>query len=567
MIILGISAFVHDSAACLIKDGVLIANVEEERLNRIKHTEAFPTQAIDFVLETGGVKLSDVDIIAFNWNPYKAAAAEIFKVVIAPLIYLQILKNSAPPKNIQSIWASLRLKSTINKRFPGQFSGRIVWVDHHLAHAASTYYLSPFNRQDADVLVVDGHGENCSTSVFSMKNGKFNLKWQAPTWDSLGILYTTFTNFLGFEMYQEGKTMALASFGQNTFSEAFHRIIGLTPDGRYTLLNKKYLGLWNFSETGLGSEFGRKRHPDEPLEQRHFDIACSMQNSIKETILHIIRHARKASGNRHLCLSGGVFLNCDINKEILQTASHDHTFVPPFPSDSGGAVGAALYAAHSLCQDPPDSYPYFSPYQGPAYGSQEILAAIQSRNLSYRQTDKPWLDAALALQQNQIIGWFQGKMESGPRALGNRSLLAAPFSNEIKDYLNAEVKKREYFRPFAPITTMEAALKYFDLEEPLSEMTRYMLVTTSVKPEYREKLAGITHVDGTARIQIINREWNRVMYDLLLEFEKLTGYAVLINTSFNFHEPIVCSPSDALECYCKAPIDALFIGDFVLSKK
>ncbi|HEY3307642.1 MAG TPA: carbamoyltransferase C-terminal domain-containing protein [Desulfuromonadaceae bacterium] len=566
MIILGISAFVHDSAACLIKDGVLAANVEEERLNRIKHTEAFPLNAIQFVLKTGKVRLSDVDIIAFNWNPYKAAAAEIFKFIIAPLIYLQILKNSAPPKNIRSILASLRLKRTINKLFPGEFRGRIVWVDHHLAHAASSYYLSPFNRENADVLVVDGHGENCSTSVFSMTNGRFCLQWQAPTWDSLGILYTTFTNFLGFDIYQEGKTMALASFGRNTFSDAFRCIIGLKPDGRYTLLNKKYLGLWNFSETGLGKEFGRKRHRDEPLEQRHFDIACSMQNSIKETILHIIRHAGAASGNRHLCLSGGVFLNCDINKEILQSNSHEHTFVPPFPSDSGGAAGAALYAAHSLCQDPPDRYPYFSPYQGPAYSSTEILAAIQSRNLSYRQVDKPWLEAALALKNNKIIGWFQGRMECGPRALGNRSLLASPFSSEIKEYLNAEVKKREYFRPFAPIATIEAALKYFD-QEPVSELTRYMLVTTSVKREYQDKLPGITHVDGTARIQIITREWNPAMYDLLLEFERLTGYAVLINTSFNFHEPIVCSPSDALECYCKAPIDALFMGNFMLSKQ
>jgi carbamoyltransferase len=562
MIILGISAFVHDSAACLIRDGKLIANVEEERLNRVKHTEAFPVNAIDFVLAQGGVRLCDVDVIAFNWNPYKAAVAELIKLVIAPLIYFQILRNTRPPKNLRSILASFRLKSTVNKLYQGQFKGRVIWVDHHLAHAASSYFLSPFNREDADVIVVDGHGENCSTSVFSMARGKFRLRWQAPIWDSLGILYTTFTNFLGFDMYQEGKTMALASFGQDRYREDFAKIIGLHPDGRYTLLNKKYLGLWNFKENGLGSEFGAKRRQGEPLEQRHFDIACSMQNAIKEAILHVIHHAKAASGHRNLCLSGGVFLNCDINREILQGGSHQSIFVPPFPSDSGGAAGAALYAAFVSCgENVPDS-PCFSPYLGPSFDNSQVLRALGQRDRDYRESEHPWVDAAGVLMENKVIAWFQGRMESGPRALGNRSILANPGWSGIKDHLNATVKKREYFRPFAPIATREAALKYFELQEPLSDLTRYMLVTTKVRSEYRESLPGITHVDGTARIQIVTRESNPEMHQLLEEFGRLSGYAVLVNTSFNMQEPIVCSPEDALACFERAHLDALFMGNY-----
>jgi carbamoyltransferase len=564
MIILGISAFVHDSGACLMRDGELIANVEEERLNRVKHTDVFPVKSIDYVLAQAGVRLGDVDVIAFNWNPYKAAAAELFKLAVAPLIYFQILRNSSAPKNLRSVFASFRLKRTVNKAYGGEFKGRVIWVDHHLAHAASSYYLSPFNTEAADIVVVDGHGENCSTSVYAMDRGRFRLRWRAPVWDSLGILYTTFTNFLGFDMYQEGKTMALASFGRETeaFKDAFDKIIGLKADGGYTLLNRKYLGLWNFREDGLGSEFGAKRRPEDTLEQRHFDIACSMQKSVKRAILHVVRHAAAATGNRRLCLSGGVFLNCDINRDILQGGSHESVFAPPFPSDSGGAAGAALYAAFARYGETVPESPCFSPYLGPSFGSAEILQALKRRQKQYRESPTPWAEAARALAENKVIGWFQGRMESGPRALGNRSILANPGSSGIKDHLNATVKKREAFRPFAPIVTEQAALKYFELQEPVSGLMRYMLVTTKVRSEFREVLPGITHVDGTARIQVVTRESNPEIHLLLEEFEKLSGYAVLINTSFNMQEPIVCSPDDALSCFERAPLDALFMGNY-----
>ncbi len=564
MVILGISAFVHDSAACLIVNGKMVANVEEERFDRMKHTRSFPVNSINYVLKHGNIRLTDVDVIAYNWNPYKAAAVEVIKVIIAPIIYYKILKHSRPPKNFRSIISSLMLKKAINKIYPGEFRGRVIYVNHHLAHAASSYYISPFNRENTDIIVADGHGEDCSTSVYSVKNNIFERKWRAPIWDSLGILYSTFTCFLGFDTYQEGKTMALAAYGRDIYCEQFKQIIELKPDGQFIIPNQKYLGLWYYSETGLGREFGPKRERGEPLVQRHFDIAFSMQNRVKEAILHVVSHAQSASGHNNLCLAGGLFLNCDINREILQSGAYRKVFAPPFPSDSGGAAGAGLYAAFACCGEVPSDARCFSPFLGPEYSNEEIIASLKRSGVVYRNIARPCDEAAKVLAENKLIGWFQGRMESGPRALGNRSILASPFSPGISEYLNLQVKKREYFRPFAPVTTKEAALKYFELQEPLSELTRYMLLTTKVKSEFREILPGITHVDGTARIQVVSTELNPELHRLLMAFEALTGHAVLINTSFNLQEPIVCSPEDALICFAKTPLDYLFIGEYMV---
>jgi carbamoyltransferase len=564
MNILGISAFVHDSAACLIRNGKLIANVEEERLNRIKHTDEFPVHSVNYVLAKGGIQLSDVDAIAFNWNPKKSLLSEIFKVVTLPISYFKIAKYNKSPKNFKSIAASLRLKRTFNELYPNQFKGEIYWIDHHLAHAASSYYLSPFNTEAADVIVIDGHGDDCSASVFAVKENVFLLKKKIPIFDSLGIIYTNFTNFLGFENYQEGKTMALASFGKNTFKDVFQKIIGLKSDGSWTVLDKSYLGLWNYLENRLDRELGKKRGVNEPLTQRHFDIAFSMQQRVKEAILHLIHQVSATSGHKNLALCGGVFLNCDINKEILDRKLYPNMFIPPFTSDTGGAAGAGLYAAYVLCKESPVKTPHFSPYLGPDYSNVEILKTLQDQQVDFEVIENPWEKAAEDLQNHRVIGWFQGRMECGPRALGNRSILANPTSNEVREYLNITIKKREDFRPFAPIVTTEAALKFFDLCEPISELTRYMLVTTTVRTEYRDKLPGITHVDGTARIQIVTEESNPEIYRLLLAFEELSGFAVLINTSFNRHEPIVCSPNDALNCFQQSGLDSLFVGNYLV---
>jgi len=568
MNILGLSAFVHDSAACLIKDRCLIANVEEERFNRIKHTNAFPICSIQYVLKAGDIEMSEVDAIAFNWNPYKSLISEMIKFALVPITYCKVYKNSKPPKNIGSIAATFKLRKIISKHFPNQFRGQIIWVDHHLAHVASCYCLSPFSSQNADVLVVDAHGDDCSASVYSVKNQQYSLRWKIPIFNSLGVIYTNFTKFLGFQDYEEGKTMALAAYGRNTFKNEFQSIIQLLPEGRYRITNpKKYLAIWSYMNGEIEKELGKKRKTDEPLEQRHFDIAYSMQNRIKEAILHMVRYVAALSGNKNLALSGGVFLNCDINREIFLHSGYEQIFIPPFTSDSGGAVGAGLYAASQSIEIKARDKKPFSPYLGSEYKNEEILTIIKKHPITYTKLEYPWKQAAEHLRDNKIIGWFQGRMESGPRALGNRSILANPFSDEVRDRLNLKVKEREYFRPFGPITTADAALKYFDLQLPLSELTRYMLLTVDVMPEYRKVLPGITHVDGTARIQVVTEEFNPDIYRLLVEFEKLTGYAVLINTSFNRHAPIVCSPDDALKCFLVTQLDALFIGHYQVRQR
>lgn len=563
MNILGISAFVHDSAACLIKRSELIANVEEERFNRIKHTDAFPVQSIKYVLNAGGIEMSEVDTIAFNWNPYKSFLNELIKFTLVPITFYKVYKYINPPKNFRSINASFKLRKTINMYFPNQFKGRIVWVDHHLAHAASCYYLSPFCLQNADVIVVDAYGDDCSASIYSVKDHKFHRLWQVPIYYSLGILYLNFTRFLGFSNYEEGKTMALASFGRDTYKDLFQKIIKVKPNGRYIIANqKKYLALWSYMDNTLEDELGKKRERVEPLEQRHFDIAFSMQNRIKEAIIHMVRHVAAMTGHKKLALSGGLFLNCDINRELTLNSGYEEIFVPPFTSDTGGAAGAGLYTTFQYFNRNPEGIKTFSSYLGPEYNDTEILAAIKKYNIKYVRNDSPWIKAAEYLRDNKIIGWFQGRMECGPRALGNRSILANPFSRDLKDHLNFHVKRREHFRPFGAITTDDAALRYFDMPSPLPQITRYMLLTVSVKSEYKNVLPGVTHVDGTTRIQVVSEEWNRDIYRLLVEFEKLTGHAVLINTSFNRQAPIVCSPEDALNCYKATQLDALFIGNY-----
>ena len=571
MNILGLSAFVHDSGACLIKNGELIANIEEERFNREKHTDAFPINSINYVLKAGGISLSEIDVISFNWNPWKSFWAEVIKFLFFPTIYLKIQNFHKPPKNFKSIWASFRIRQKINQYFPDAFKGGFHCIEHHLCHAASSYFLSPFKQKNAMVLVVDGHGDDCSATVFRVQDGKHFRK--SRTWsflNSLGILYSNFTRFLGFDEYQDGKTMALASYGKNTYSDYFRQVIALNNKGGYRIPKKRFLGLWNYTEKGLSFRLGRPRKKSDPIEQRHYDIAHSMQHRVKEALLNVIRYmsGQIASDQpKNLCLAGGVFLNCDINREILSDGGFDQIFIPPFTSDCGGAAGSALYTAFVRLGEPFPQVNDFSPFLGPEYDDQSILHALYKRNLKYTESSKPWIKTAEGLQRGQVIGWFQGRVESGPRALGNRSILANPSTPDICCYLNKTIKLREEFRPFAPIATQEAAIRYFEMPQPIPVIAHYMLVTVKVRKEYQQLLPGITHIDGSARIQVVTRESNLFLHNLLVEFGKLSGFEVLINTSFNRHEPMVCSPEDAADCFIKTGLDKLVMGKYIVNKE
>lgn len=435
-----------------------------------------------------------------------------------------------------------------------------MWVPHHLSHAASAYYLSRF--ENADILIVDGSGERTGTTVYKAEGGLIRKLWDAPITHSLGLIYTLTTSFLGFRRLEEGKVMALASFGRKTKYNRFNTLIRPLSNGKYrthicNILFRLHVCSW----------FGRPRKRGQLILQSHMDLAVNMQERIKEIILHILSTMRKKSETPDLCLAGGVFLNCDINKAILDAGLYKRVFIPPFASDTGGAIGAALYAAFGQgCEKfKPRSEP-FPPYTGPSYSRDEISTALNEFGLSYTRPENLSLETANHLLNNKIIGFFQGHAEAGPRALGNRSILANPCIPDIKDHLNRRVKLREWFRPFAPVATEEAALEYFDLPYPIPDPYRYMLVTTSVKDEFRSKMPGIVHIDGSARLQVVRREWTPRLYNLLCEFGKVTGFPVLINTSFNRHEPMVCSPQSAIRTFLNSQIDVLVMEEFIVEK-
>lgn len=566
MNILGITCYVHDSAACLIQDGLVIANIEEERLNRQKHTSAFPRQAIDYVLKAGNLTMRDIDIIAFNWHPLKALISECLKFLfISPPVYFKMLKYNRPPKHFKTIFSSLLLKKSIKKWIGKGFRGKVVWVDHHMAHAASAYYLSSFAR--ADILVVDGFGEFAATTFLQAEEQKIERLWWVSALDSLGIIYLNITRFLGFGLFQEGKTMALASLGEDTCRELFGRMIQLLPNGRYSV-DKNYLAWWKLASGKLDPELGMPRNQDDTIKQHHMDMAASLQKRVTEIVLHLLKNSSRTTSNKQLCLVGGLFLNCNINAAIQGSGYYEKYFIPPFPSDAGGAIGAALYAAFALGNEKhiPSTKP-FSPFLGPEYTDSETEKILRESGFAYSRVENPGVLAAQAIAKHKVIGWLQGRVESGPRALGSRSILANPQDKHIQEYLNSTIKKRDYFQPFAPVVTEQAALQYFEIEPPIPESTHYMLLTVQVKKAYREILAGIAHVDGSARIQVVRPEWSPELYSLLKEFERLTGFAVVINTSFNQHEPIVCSPVDAINTFKACGLNMLVMGNFIVEQE
>lgn len=566
MNILGITCYVHDSAACLIKDGNIIANVEEERFNRIKHTGVFPKKSIEYVLASGDVTIDNIDIITFNWNPLKAFFAECFKLLIlSPPLYCKMIKYNKPPKHFKTIFLSLFLKRFVKKKIGKGFRGKIIWVDHHLAHAASAYYLSSFDQ--ADILVVDGFGEYEATTFYQAKAQKIKRLWWISVLDSLGIVYLTYTRFLGFSTFQEGKTMSLSAYGKDTYNKLFEKIFKVMPNGTYSV-NKEYLAWWKLAKGTLDPMLGRPRNPEEPITQHHMDIAASLQKKVTEIVLHMLKSTSQKSGNRNLCLAGGIFLNCNLNGTVHESGFYEKIFIPPFTSDTGGAVGSALYAAFALNNEEYTlGTELFSPYLGPDYTDFEIEESIKKSGLAYTRSNNPAIIAARAIAENHIIGWFQGRVESGPRALGARSILANPQHIYIRNYLNEKIKERDYFQPFAPAVTEEAALKFFEIESPIPQSTFYMLLAVKVKKSFQAQLAGITHIDGSARIQVVRPEWSPKLYSLLKEFEKLTGFAVVINTSFNHLEPIVCSPTDAIHTFKEIGLDMLILGDFIIKQK
>jgi len=578
MYVLGINAAFHDSAAALVKDGKIIAAAEEERFTHIKHgkrplpfsTYELPFHAIDYCLKTAGIHLNDVDRIAYSFDPTGLEDS------LASNDDLRTYSNSIlgdvlaqPDINVYKGWDELFLKYIRNapeqlrdgyphhlqKRFRGTNDLQDKWsfINHHVAHAASAYFPSPFNR--AAVLTLDGRGEKATTGYFI---GEGNVMTQLSTVDmphSLGMLYEKMTTYLGFlNSSDEYKVMALASYGRPVYLEEFRSLIHVGEDGDYTIDDFDPEKWW-----GIG------RTREDPFDQIHFDIAHSLQKVLEETVLKLVNWLHTKVGSENLCMAGGVALNCVMNAVIRDKGPFKNVWVQPAAGDAGTALGAALWVDVNLnAYGSEKRYTAVMDhvYHGPSYTDEEIEKFMIWAKMPYRKLDDVAKETARILADDKIIAWYQGRMEFGPRSLGSRSILASPIPNDMQWRLN-DIKDREDFRPVAPVVLEEDAADWF----VNGGVSPFMLFVYPVQEDKADKIPAVRHTDGTARVQTINRNQHPAYYDLISEFKKLTGVPVLVNTSFNTRgEPIVCTPRDAIECFWTSPFDALIINSFLLEK-
>jgi carbamoyltransferase len=557
--ILGISCYYHDSAACLIKDGVIVAVAEEERFTREKHDNAFPINTINFCLAKAGITAKQLSHVAFYEKPL--------------LKFERILYTFAKtfPKSFWYFYRAipswmnekLRIERTIRKKL--KYDGKVLFVPHHLSHAASAFLVSPFD--DAAIITCDGVGEWATTTIGLGKGGSIKLLKEIDFPDSLGLLYSALTAYLGFEVNNdEYKVMGLASYGKPRYYDAFKKIIDIKYDGSFRL-EMKYFS-YEHRQRMFSKEMirllGAPKKKDEKITSRHQDIAATLQKITEEIMVRIANHAYKMTGSKNLCLAGGVALNCVANGKLLSSTRFKRLFIQPAAGDSGGAIGAAFYIHNSLLKNK-RSYVMDDTYLGTEFSDAEIKDFLDKNNISYESLGEDELLKRIAklIHQNKVVGWFQGRMEFGPRALGSRSILANPCNPKMKDILNRKVKHREEFRPFAPAVLADKAGEYFEMSYDSS----FMLQTFNVRKDKQRMLPSITHVDGTARVQTVTREQNKRFYNLIKEFGALSGVPIIINTSFNVRgEPIVNTPKDAHDCFRNTEIDYLVMGNCLIRK-
>lgn len=562
MLILGLVSDTHDSGVALLANGAPDFVVEEERLNRRKHTHRFPKLALEAVLDEAGLRLSDIGLITTPWNVQRLRRNALASVLRRFPHSLTLLKQAARPTQRDGmLMLNYRLKRTLRAQFPGQALPPIHNVGHHDSHAAS-FFVSPFD--EATVLVMDGYGDDASTSIYTGEGNRLERHWRSTIFNSLGILYTFVTQYLGFAGFSdEGKVMALAAFGDDSLVESFGKVVSLRPNGQYALdmsyFNYDAYGSLHPFRTKFFDEFGPPRLVGEPINKRHRDIARALQRTLEEVVLHIARDCLQRYPSRNLVISGGVALNCVANARLARETAFERVWVPPIASDSGTPLGSALWHWH-MRQGNPRNFTLDHASLGLRYPPGAIRSALEAAGLVYRQLSMPELvhRCAQDLSRGKIVGWYQGRFEAGPRSLGNRSLLADPRRADMKHIINSRIKHREDFRPFAPAVLLDAAPMFFDVSHP----ERFMTVAARVHPHMAHKIPAVVHIDGTARIQTVERKHNAAYYDLIEAFGEITGVPVLLNTSFNEREPIVARPEEAIACFRRAEIDVLAIGDF-----
>src|SRR5882672_8894926 len=560
MNILGISCFYHDAAACLIQDGRLVAAASEERFTRKKHDEGFPHQAIQYCLKAGKIEAKDLDYVGFYDKPFLKFERLLSTYLSTFPRGFRSFSKAMPVWLREKLWIPQLIRKEL------KYEGKVLFTEHHLSHAASAFLVSPF--KEAAILTVDGVGEWATASYGVGRDREIDLFKEIRFPHSLGLLYSAFTYYLGFKVNSaEYKVMGLAPYGVPRYVDQVRQIIEIKDDGSFELDMRFFsyhhgLRMVNGRFSSLFG--GPPRDPESKLDQRHKDIAASVQKVTEEIMLKMASWLHHETKMENLCLAGGVALNCVANGRILREGPFKDLFIQPAAGDAGGALGVAAYICHTL-MDHPRGEPMDHAYLGPEYGEQEILSVLEKHAAPSRKLSPEDLvrEVAGLIEAQKVVGWFQGRMEFGPRALGNRSILADARNPKNKDVVNLKIKFRESFRPFAPSVLEEKIGEYFEIDRP----SPYMLLVAPVR-EGKRVIPSVTHVDHSARIQSISRKQNPLYHDLIREFERRTGVPVIINTSFNVRgEPIVCSPDDAYRCFMRTHMDYLVAGPYLLDKK
>ena len=582
MNILGINAYHGNASAALVCDGELIAAVEEERFNRVKYAAGFPSAAIAYCLEEAGITLSDIDHVAVPRNPYARLGTKLWYAMRMPSFARQrarvMSKFTGIPQALAATFASdpAKIKATFHR------------VEHHQAHLASSYFVSPF--EEAALLSADGLGDFASSMWGVGRGNRMEIDNAIAFPHSLGLYYSAVTQYLGFLKFgDEYKVMGLAAYGTPENMEAFRDIVRFSPNGgefgfrlgldyfthqktgpemSWAESDKTPVLGKMFSEAMAGRLDGPARSPEQPLEQRHRNLAASLQARLEEVYLGMLKKLAAKTGAKAVCLAGGVAFNCVANGKIFDQTPFEKVYVHPAAGDAGLAVGAAFYVWHQTLGKP-RSFVMQHAYWGPGYSHEEIGAAIKTNSVSGGGYTIAELDEAALMRRTaaiiadgKILGWYQGRAEWGPRALGNRSIVADPRRPEMKEILNQRIKHREIFRPFAPSILAGKTGEWFAKSHP----SPFMTLAYSVLPEKRDKIPAPTHVDGTGRLQTVTPEANARYHALITEFERQTGVPVVLNTSFNDNEPIVCRPQEALDCFLRTKMDALVLGNYLITR-
>ena len=570
MYILGISCYYHDASAALLKDGVIVAAAQEERFTRRKHDTSFPINAVNYCLQSQNINIIDLEYIGFYEKPLIKFERVLSQHLHSFPLSLKTFLSSMP----SWIHEKLRVTKAIRKKL--KYKKNVIFIEHHLAHAASSFLISPFSK--AAILTADGVGEWTTTSYGLGEENNITLQKEIKFPHSLGLLYSTITAYLGFSVNNsEYKVMGLSPYGNtnkatNVWHQKMRTIIDVKEDGSYRL-DLRYF-VYHYADRMPSRKLcqllgGPVRKPTEELTQRHKDIAAAVQLIYEEVLFKMLNHLYRETRCENLVIAGGCGLNSVANGKILRNTPFKRLWSQPDPGDGGTSIGVASYIYHCIL-DYKRNFVFKDAYLGPSFSTDQIRKFLDENNVRYSQfkSSKELIaETAKLIYEDKVVGWFQLGMEWGPRALGARSILSNACNPQMQEILNLKVKHREKFRPFAPVVCEDDALKYFDCDTPIPEPTDFMLMVYPILKERHKKIPAVTHVDGSGRLQTIRREQNPLYYDLIKRFGKLSGTPILINTSFNIRgEPIVCTPYDAYKCMMGTGIDYLVMDTFLIKR-